>query len=98
MQVRTGPDRSAYSSPVIRMPDGRNKSSSAATRSAVSRARASALSGSEWAPEALPELAALMTAGRLTVPVWRGYPLAQAAAAHADLEAQRNHGKIILIP
>jgi len=90
------------------MPDGRNKSLSAATRSAatrsavsraaVSRARASALSGSEWAPEALPELAALMTAGRLTVPVWRGYPLAQAAAAHADPEARRDHGKIILIP
>jgi NADPH:quinone reductase-like Zn-dependent oxidoreductase len=78
------------------MPDGRNKLLSAATRSAVSRARA--VSGSEWAPEALPELAALMTAGRLTVPVWRGYPLAQAAAAHADLEARRNHGKIILIP
>lgn len=53
---------------------------------------------SDRAPEALPELAALMAAGKLTVPVWRTYPLAEAARAHADLEAGRNHGKIILIP
>lgn len=50
------------------------------------------------APEALPELARLMAAGQLTVPVWRDYPLAEAAAAHADLEAGRNHGKIVLLP
>jgi len=50
------------------------------------------------APKALPELAALMAEGRLTVPVWRTYPLAQAARAHADLEAGRNHGKIVLLP
>ena len=50
------------------------------------------------APEALPELARLMAAGQLTVPVWRGYPLAEAATAHADLEAGRNHGKIVLRP
>ena len=50
------------------------------------------------APEALPELARLMAAGQLTVPVWRGYPLAEAAAAHADLEAGRNRGKIVLLP
>jgi len=50
------------------------------------------------APEALPELAGLMVAGQLTVPVWRDYPLAGAAAAHADLEAGRNHGKIVLLP
>jgi NADPH:quinone reductase-like Zn-dependent oxidoreductase len=50
------------------------------------------------APEALPELAALMAAGKLAVPVWRSYPLAQAAQAHADIEARRNHGKIILLP
>lgn len=48
--------------------------------------------------EALPELAALMAADRLTVPVWRSYPLAHAATAHADLAARRNHGKIILVP
>jgi len=50
------------------------------------------------AREALPELAALMAAGKLTVPVWRSYPLAQAAQAHADIEAHRNHGKVILLP
>ena len=49
-------------------------------------------------PEALPELAALAASGRLTVPVWRSYPLAEAARAHADLEAGRNHGKIVLLP
>jgi NADPH:quinone reductase-like Zn-dependent oxidoreductase len=50
------------------------------------------------APEALPELAALMADGRLAVPIWRTYPLAQAAQAHADIEARRNHGKIVLLP
>jgi NADPH:quinone reductase-like Zn-dependent oxidoreductase len=50
------------------------------------------------APEALPELAALMAEGRLDVPIWRTYPLAQAAQAHADIEARRNHGKIVLLP
>src|ERR1700678_734201 len=53
---------------------------------------------SDRAPEALPELAALIAAGKLTVPVWRTYPLAEAARAHADLEADRNHGKLILLP
>jgi NADPH:quinone reductase-like Zn-dependent oxidoreductase len=50
------------------------------------------------APEALPELAALMADGKPIVPIWRGYPLSQAAQAHADLEARRNQGKIILLP
>jgi NADPH:quinone reductase-like Zn-dependent oxidoreductase len=50
------------------------------------------------APEALPELAALMADGRLAVPIWRTYPLTRAAQAHADLEARRNHGKIVLLP
>lgn len=50
------------------------------------------------APEALPELAALLASGGLAVPVWRSYPLAEAAKAHADLDAGRNHGKIILLP
>jgi NADPH:quinone reductase-like Zn-dependent oxidoreductase len=50
------------------------------------------------APEALPELAERLAGGGLTVPVWRTYPLAEAARAHADLEAGRNHGKIILLP
>ena len=50
------------------------------------------------APEALPELAAQLADGRLNVPIWRSYPLAQAAQAHSDLEARRNHGKIVLLP
>ena len=50
------------------------------------------------APEALPELASQLADGRLTVPVWRAYPLAEAATAHADLDAGRNQGKIILLP
>jgi NADPH:quinone reductase-like Zn-dependent oxidoreductase len=33
------------------------------------------------APEALPELAALIADGRLTVPIWRSYPLAEAGRA-----------------
>jgi NADPH:quinone reductase-like Zn-dependent oxidoreductase len=49
-------------------------------------------------PESLPELAALAADGRLTVPVWRTYPLAEAARAHADLDAGRNHGKLVLVP
>ena len=49
-------------------------------------------------PESLPELAALAASGRLTVPVWRTYPLAEAARAHADLDAGRNHGKLVLLP
>jgi NADPH:quinone reductase-like Zn-dependent oxidoreductase len=55
-------------------------------------------SEADRAPEALPELAALLADGRLTVPVWRSYPLAEAARAHADLDTHRNHGKIILLP
>jgi NADPH:quinone reductase-like Zn-dependent oxidoreductase len=35
---------------------------------------------------------------RLTVPIWRSYPLAEAARAHADLEAGHNHGTIVLLP
>jgi NADPH:quinone reductase-like Zn-dependent oxidoreductase len=49
-------------------------------------------------PQARQELAALAASGRLSVPIWRTYPLAEAARAHADLEAGLNHGKIILVP
>lgn len=48
--------------------------------------------------DALPELVRLAADGRLTVPVWRTYPLAKAAQAHADLEAHRNRGKAVLLP
>jgi NADPH:quinone reductase-like Zn-dependent oxidoreductase len=50
------------------------------------------------APEAFPVLADLAASGKLRVPIWRTYPLAQATQAHADLEARRNQGKIILLP
>ncbi|MER6304677.1 NADP-dependent oxidoreductase [Streptomyces sp. NPDC001657] len=46
----------------------------------------------------LPELVQLAAAGKLDVPVWRGYPLDQAATAHADVEARRNQGKVVLLP
>ncbi|MCU7820906.1 NADP-dependent oxidoreductase [Kitasatospora sp. DSM 101779] len=48
--------------------------------------------------ESVPELAHLAAQGKLTVPIWRTYPLAEAARAHADLEAHRNHGKAVLLP
>ena len=50
------------------------------------------------APEALPELAALLAEGRLSLPIWRSYPLGEAAQAHADLDANRNQGKLVLLP
>ncbi|MFF8729392.1 NADP-dependent oxidoreductase [Streptomyces sp. NPDC015171] len=48
--------------------------------------------------QSLPELVQLAAAGKLTVPMWRTYPLAEAARAHTDLEARRNHGKAVLLP
>ncbi|MER7465352.1 NADP-dependent oxidoreductase [Streptomyces sp. NPDC097981] len=52
----------------------------------------------EQGEDALPQLVELASAGKLTVPVWRTYPLAEAAQAHADLEARRNQGKAVLLP
>lgn len=52
----------------------------------------------DQAGDSLPELVQLAAAGRLDVPVWRTYPLDQAAAAHADVEARRNRGKVVLLP
>jgi NADPH:quinone reductase-like Zn-dependent oxidoreductase len=49
-------------------------------------------------PNALSELAALAAAGTLALPIWRTYPLTDAATAHTDLEARRNHGKMVLLP
>ncbi|MFC6598595.1 NADP-dependent oxidoreductase [Kitasatospora paranensis] len=54
--------------------------------------------GADRSGESLPELVELAAAGKLTVPVWRTYPLAEAARAHADLEAHRNQGKAVLLP
>lgn len=36
--------------------------------------------------------------GMLTLPIWRTYPLEEAATAHTDLEAHRNRGKAVLLP
>ncbi|AZS75471.1 NADPH:quinone reductase [Streptomyces lydicus] len=52
----------------------------------------------DQAGESLPELVQLAADGKLTVPIWRTYPLAEAARAHTDLEAHRNHGKAVLLP
>jgi NADPH:quinone reductase-like Zn-dependent oxidoreductase len=57
-----------------------------------------AASGSgERAWEALPELAALAAEGKLQVPIGRTYPLTEASAAHADIEARRSRGKVVLL-
>ncbi|MHB9849086.1 NADP-dependent oxidoreductase [Streptomyces krungchingensis] len=48
--------------------------------------------------QALPQLADLIAAGSLDVPIWHTYPLAEAAQAHADIEARRARGKVILTP
>ncbi|MFG2715075.1 NADP-dependent oxidoreductase [Streptomyces goshikiensis] len=53
---------------------------------------------SERIEDSLPELVQLAAAGKLTVPVWRTYPLEEAAQAQADLEAHRNQGKAVLLP
>ncbi len=49
-------------------------------------------------PGALQEIVDLAAAGKLHVAIWRSYPLAQAAQAHADVEAGTNRGKILLVP
>ncbi|MGW7023387.1 NADP-dependent oxidoreductase [Streptomyces decoyicus] len=54
--------------------------------------------GADQAGDSLPELVQMAADGRLTVPIWRTYPLAEAARAHTDLEAHRNHGKAVLLP
>jgi NADPH:quinone reductase-like Zn-dependent oxidoreductase len=47
---------------------------------------------------ALPEVIELILAGRCQVPIQRVYPLADAAAAHAESEAGHLRGKIVLVP
>jgi NADPH2:quinone reductase len=44
------------------------------------------------------ELFSLMQAGKIKVEVERRYPLAQAAQAHADLEARKTTGSLVLLP
>ncbi|MFI0787665.1 NADP-dependent oxidoreductase [Streptomyces lydicus] len=52
----------------------------------------------EQAEEPLPRLVQLAAAGELDLPVGRTYPLDRAAAAHADIEARRSRGKVVLLP
>ncbi|MFD7836186.1 NADP-dependent oxidoreductase [Streptomyces sp. NPDC059761] len=49
-------------------------------------------------PQALPELADRVAAGGLDLPIGATYPLAEAARAHADIEARRARGKVVLLP
>lgn len=46
----------------------------------------------------LAELAGLIAAGQLGVPVANVYPLAKARAAYTELERRHTHGKIVLRP
>ena len=48
--------------------------------------------------EVLTELAGMMAAGRLVVPVAKVYPLSQVQDAYRELEQRHTHGKIVLIP
>jgi NADPH:quinone reductase-like Zn-dependent oxidoreductase len=49
-------------------------------------------------PQALPLLADLAARGELEVPVWRTFPLSEAAKAHSEIEAHHNKGKVVLVP
>jgi NADPH:quinone reductase-like Zn-dependent oxidoreductase len=60
--------------------------------------RFSGLDPDDRFPQALPLLADLVARGDLDVPVWRTFPLTEAAQAHAEIEAHHNQGKVILVP
>jgi NADPH:quinone reductase-like Zn-dependent oxidoreductase len=49
-------------------------------------------------PEALAEAAALITRGRLHIPVAKSYPLAEAAAAHTDSQSGHTRGRRVVLP
>jgi NADPH:quinone reductase-like Zn-dependent oxidoreductase len=53
--------------------------------------------GSELGP-ALRDIASLIEQGRLSVPIWRTYPLAQTAAALDASQSGHLHGKIVILP
>jgi NADPH:quinone reductase-like Zn-dependent oxidoreductase len=48
--------------------------------------------------EVLSELAGLISAGRLEIPIARAYPLDEVRAAYQDLERRHTRGKIVLVP
>jgi NADPH:quinone reductase-like Zn-dependent oxidoreductase len=54
--------------------------------------------GADYDHTALATLAELAATGELQLPIWRAYPLAEAATAHDDIEQRRNRGKIVLMP
>ncbi|GAA2637501.1 NADP-dependent oxidoreductase [Streptomyces axinellae] len=58
-------------------------------------ARFSAVSGDKT--KALAEAAGLIARGRLHIPVEKSYPLAEAAAAHADSQAGHTRGRRVLV-
>ena len=49
-------------------------------------------------PEALREVADLVVAGRIDVPIAATYPLARVRDAYAELAERRTRGKIVLLP
>jgi NADPH:quinone reductase-like Zn-dependent oxidoreductase len=49
-------------------------------------------------PEVLSELAGLIAAGRLEIPIAKTYPLTEVRAAYRDLEERHTLGKIVLRP
>jgi NADPH:quinone reductase-like Zn-dependent oxidoreductase len=48
--------------------------------------------------QALPLLADLVASGKLEVPVRCSFPLREAAKAHAEIEAGRIRGKVVIVP
>jgi NADPH:quinone reductase-like Zn-dependent oxidoreductase len=48
--------------------------------------------------EVLSELAGMISAGRLEIPIARVYPLDEVRAAYQDLERRHTRGKIVLVP
>jgi NADPH:quinone reductase-like Zn-dependent oxidoreductase len=53
--------------------------------------------GDDWGP-ALREIVSLLEQRRLTVPIWRAFPLAEAAAALDASSAGHLNGKIVVVP
>ncbi|MCK7626506.1 NADP-dependent oxidoreductase [Streptomyces sp. RS10V-4] len=58
-------------------------------------ARYSGVAGS--VPDALAEAVRLLSLGKLHIPIEKSYPLAEAAAAHADSQAGHTRGRRVLI-
>jgi NADPH:quinone reductase-like Zn-dependent oxidoreductase len=54
--------------------------------------------GAGASPQVLAELAGLIAAGKLEVPIAATYPLADVRAAYTELARGHTHGKIVLLP